>query len=442
MIQSLNDLISNRDDNAIALKDYNIELNYGKLKKTVFDLSKLLQRKYNSRRYRVLFAEAPSILLSIAYLSVVSSGGLAFFSNPVDSNILDIAKKYEIDVVVTENDNLNGFVSILDFINMNFTPNYTYKKINDFNACTAFFTSGTSGEAKCVLLSEKNLCENVIAGCSMLEYSPSDIHLNILPFYHAYGITCSLLAPLYSGGTLCFGESVATFFRDLNIFKPTFIQTVPMVLQTILAYSQNHKMSIYKILSGGANTPAELINAFRKIGIQVYSCYGMTECSPCISCNDGNISKDSSVGKLLSCNQIKFLDEEIFLCGTNIMLGYFGEEKQGDWFQTGDCGYMDKDGYLYLTGRKNGCVKLQNGEKLFPEQIENIANMFSGVVESRATLNYSSFILEIFVQENTVDLYSLENFIYKNLSVSIKLDKIIIVPHAFPRTSTMKIRRK
>lgn len=103
---------------------------------------------------------------------------------------------------------------------------------------------------------------------------------------------------------------------------------------------------------------------------------------------------------------------------------------------------MDKDGYLYLTGRKNGCVKLQNGEKLFPEQIENIANMFSGVVESRATLNYSSFILEIFVQENTVDLYSLENFIYKNLSVSIKLDKIIIVPHAFPRTSTMKIRRK
>lgn len=442
MMDNFENLISNKDDNAIALQDYNEKITYGELKEKVYSLSNLLKEKSNLKHYRVLFSEKPSILLSLAYLSVVCSGGVAFFLPPNSENICDFIDEYEIDLVVTEQKLTNDYiVPLADFICLNFVFKKKRKRINVFDACTAFFTSGTLGKSKCVLLSQKNLCENVRAGASMIQYSSEDVHLNILPYHHAYGITCSLLTTLYSGGTLCFGESVATFFKDLKIFNPTFIQTVPMILQSLIAYAKNNEIKLNKILSGGAHTPPEIIQGFREIGVSVYSCYGMTECSPGIACNDGNINKDLSVGKLLQCNKVKFIDDEICLLGTNVMVGYFGCGRHKGWFATGDCGYIDSDGYLYLTGRKNGSIKLSNGEKLFPEQVEDVANKYAGIIESKATLKESGVFLEIYTGANTIDVMQLNDYLVKMLPFSVKIKKIVVVPNEFSKTSIMKIRR-
>ena len=439
MFLRLYDLYAYNNPSNVAFKNENIVVSYGNLLNSVEMISRRLAEILCGKKGRFLFLENPSIELSIAYLSLVNAGALCFFLPPNSDNIEELEKKYEIDVVVSEEIKENR-ISLNQLLNLDFSFYYSNKNVDVYESCTAFFTSGTSGEPKCVLLSEKNLCSNVVAGCKELEYSSKDVHLCTLPFYHAYGITCTLLAPLYTGGTLCFGKSIATFFKDLKIFKPTFIQTVPMILKSMLAYQKNNFITVKKILSGGANTPKELIEEFRRLGVAVYSCYGMTECSPCISCNDNRPDKDCSVGRVLCCNNIKIIDDEILLNGTNIMIGYYGEERINGWFKTGDCGYLDDEGYLYLTGRKTGCFKLSNGEKVYLEEIENVVNKFPNIIESRASCTNDSIIIEIFALEQLIT-DKIKSFIESEFNHSIVIKKIIQVEKEFPKTSIMKIKR-
>ena len=439
MIYKLYDLYSKNNPDSIAFKTYETDVTYGELISKIDIFTKKYKNLFYDKKIRILFLEHPSIDLSIAYLSLVNVGAVCFFLHPNIEEVDKYVEKYEIDIVISEKPTKTS-ITLNELLNSSFKFSIKTKRIEVYDACTAFFTSGTSGEPKCVLLSEKNFCTNVISGYKKIEYLQNDIHLCLLPFYHAYGITCSLLGPLYSGGLICFGKSIGTILSDINIFKPTFIQTVPMILRSLLAYQSSNPISIKKILSGGAYTPVELIDEFRKRGIAVYSCYGMTECSPCISCNDNKKDKDASVGKLLNCNDIMFVDDEIFLKGTNVMIGYFGEEKIKDWFPTGDCGYIDNDGYLYLTGRKNGCIKLANGEKIYPEEIEKIANKYPNVVESRLRYINQNILLEVFALEK-LQVDDIKLFVETELNHSIVIEKVIQVVNELPKTTTMKIRR-
>lgn len=440
MTDTLFSLIYSGNDSLIALKDVSEEITYKELKKRILSLSEILRKKFNNMPFRVLFALPASIKLSVMIFAAVKAGGLVFMASPDGDEVWQLRKKYGIDTVVSADDEKGE--SPETFMADNGTVyNVSEKTTDTFGASLAFFTSGTFGEPKCVLLSEKNLCSNVKAGCEMLSFENTDIHLNTLPFYHAYGITCSLLAPLYSGGTLCFGKGIASFFDDLEYFKPSFIQTVPLVAESLLKYSNVKEISIKKILSGGAHTPPELIKAFRKKGIAVYSCYGMTECSPCISCNDGCEENDDSEGRLLSCNEISFFDGEILLRGDNVMCGYFGESRQTGFFRTGDIGFLDEKGYLHIVGRKNGCIKLPNGERLFPEEVERIAEGFCGVAESRAVYENMKIILEVFSGEKEINKYALLDYVNSRMPAFSRVSDIRIMKAPLPKTATMKIKR-
>ena len=135
--------------------------------------------------------------------------------------------------------------------------------------------------------------------------------------------------------------------------------------------------NIQYIFSGGAHLDPSYIEAFEEYGIQVCEGYGMSECSPTISTNGEIGNRPGSVGKLLANMEIRFVDGEIQVKGSNVMKGYYKMPKeteeafQDGWLRTGDLGHMDEDGYLFITGRLKNLIILSNGENISPEEVEN-----------------------------------------------------------------------
>lgn len=251
------------------------------------------------------------------------------------------------------------------------------------------FTSGTTGKSKGVMLSHRNLTDNAV--CLDMKIPAGTVSMTLLPIHHAYCFTMDILKGLYIGVVICINDSIMHVSKNLKLFKPEIVLLVPMVIESVYKKLKESggilpkKMvakaglggNLKTIVSGGAFLPPELVSEFQEYGITILQGYGMTECSPVISTNLHWESKSGSVGKLLPNCEAKVVDGELWVKGTSVMLGYYKmpeETKEtlvDGWLRTGDLGYVDEDGFVFLTGRKKNLIILKNGENVSPEELEN-----------------------------------------------------------------------
>lgn len=287
------------------------------------------------------------------------------------------------------------------------------------------FTSGTTGTSKCVMLSEKNVIACVNSAMATVDFSKDDVIVSVLPLHHTYELAV-MIAAMCLGATVCINDSLKYVLRNFKLFKPTGLVLVPLFVNTMYKKIMDEakktgklkKMKLgmavsgglrkvgidfrkklfaevleafggrlSKIVCGGAALNPDYADAFNAFGVNVYEGYGITECSPLISVNPFKAPKRGSVGPAVpSCtvkidgtekNDKGFIEGEILVKGENVMLGYYENEEatkevftEDGYFRTGDIGYMDNDGYIYITGRKKSVIVLENGKNVFPEEIE------------------------------------------------------------------------
>lgn len=255
--------------------------------------------------------------------------------------------------------------------------------------CAILFTSGTTGMSKGVMLNHENLTDNAV--CLDMKIAPGTVSMTLLPIHHAYCFTMDILKGIYIGLEICINDSIMHVSKNMKRFKPEIILLVPMVIESIygklvesggilpkkLVAKSAFGGNLRIICSGGAYLNPELVDAFDAYGITILQGYGMTECSPLISTNLEWNRKKSSVGKLIPNCEAKTVDEEIWVRGSSVMMGYYkmpqetAETMEGSWLKTGDLGYVDEDGFVFITGRKKNLIILANGENVSPEELEN-----------------------------------------------------------------------
>ena len=252
------------------------------------------------------------------------------------------------------------------------------------------FTSGTTGRGKGVMLSHGNLIDNVFCTTDT-EHPENEIYLNVLPMHHVFCINGDVLIVIRYGSTLCLNRDMTKLAAHILLFEPTVMRMVPMMAKglynriAIMSRQQPGKSlfqikeevlgkRLHKVVSGGGYLAPELAANYSRLG------YGMSECSPKISSPDWNRpDKVASVGKLVEGCQVRIVDEEIQVKSPSVMMGYYKEPDktaeaitEDGWLCTGDIGYLDEEGFLYLTGRKKNLIILSNGENVAPEQLENL----------------------------------------------------------------------
>lgn len=286
------------------------------------------------------------------------------------------------------------------------------------------FTSGTTGSSKGVMLSHKNLAATTRSSCLATQYGSSSTFVSVLPVHHTFELTCQHLAMGNLGGTVLINESLRYATKNFKEFKPTALILVPLFLETVhkKIWNEIRKKGIERrvrsamklalgmlrvgvdirpklfsditaafggqlrsVIVGGAPIDPEIIKDFYAFGITVLQGYGITECSPLISVNrPGRVRFDSVGEEVATCHvrieQIEGSPEgegEILAKGDNVMIGYYEDEEataaaftDDGYFRTGDIGYVDKDGFIYITGRKKNVIIASNGKNVFPEEIE------------------------------------------------------------------------
>ena len=250
------------------------------------------------------------------------------------------------------------------------------------------YTSGTTGKSKGVMLSQGNLAENVKA--LMFSSGAGVPLLNVLPIHHAFCLVMDWLNGFWMGAVICINDSLMHMVRNMSIFEPDVMLMVPLMVETIYKRLRTADRTIPTdtiakkvfgrnlkyIFTGGAHLEPYYIEEFKKYGIDVYEGYGMSECSPVISSNKIGDSKAGSIGRPLPNVEIKFVNGEILVRSTSVMKGYYKMEEETEetlkdgWLHTGDKGYIDEDGFLFINGRVKNLIILSNGENISPEEIE------------------------------------------------------------------------
>ncbi|MBR0235080.1 MAG: AMP-binding protein [Clostridia bacterium] len=286
--------------------------------------------------------------------------------------------------------------------------------------CAIIFTSGTTGTAKGVMLSERNLVTAGLDSCDIMAVKKDDMFVSVLPAHHTYESTISHIALPNTGATEAINDSIKNTLRNFSKYKPTGLVLVPLYVETMhkKIWSEIEKKGKTKfvrrmipiarrlprpvrrrmfkdiidafggrldfIVCGGAPLRAELTQEFDAFGINICEGYGITECAPLISANPINWKKYHSAGLVVKHMQARIdkADEEdetgeIVVTGPAVMKGYYKNPEataavftEDGWFRTGDIGYLDDDNFVFITGRKKNIILLSNGKNIFPEELE------------------------------------------------------------------------
>ena len=259
--------------------------------------------------------------------------------------------------------------------------------------CTLAASSGTSGDPKVVMLTEAGLLADLTAGLELYEFARGGRYAKLLPYTHAFGLVCDLLAPLVTGGTIAVPHASATFVAELPHMAPTALNLPPRaaaILADLLDAGTYKLPSLRKILCGGAGLAASATRRMRVHGIEAFGCYGLTECSPCVSVNRDSWHKDGSCGVALRCNEIRTGERgEVLVRGANVMAGYLGRPEltarridSDGWLHTGDVGHIDKDGFLFVDGRLDDVIVLADGTMVAPEVLERALGAHPAIAQA------------------------------------------------------------
>ena len=305
-------------------------------------------------------------------------------------------------------DKVEGFLSIEELLENGKNienDEYIKNKIDNNAMEILLFTSGTTSQSKAVMLSHKNIASNIYAMQTCEDIRDTDTNIAFLPFHHIFGSTCIIMM-IASGVKTVFPDGLRYIKKNLNEYKVTIFVGVPILVEAIYKTIMKEVEKLFKqvinalggklrfVISGGAPADAEISKGFNNLGIKTVQGYGLTETSPVIAAEDDKHMKNGSIG-IPMCNvklEVVNKDEEgigeIRVKGPNVMLGYYEmpektkEVLKDGWFYTGDLGYVDEEGYLYITGRSKSLIVLKNGKKIFPEELETIVNRLELVSES------------------------------------------------------------
>lgn len=297
------------------------------------------------------------------------------------------------------------------------------------------FTSGTTGISKGVMLSNRNLCEDLMSAPTILNVNTWDIFFSVLPVHHTYECTCGFLMPLYKGASIGYCEGLKHIVKNLQEIRPTMLLAVPLIFESLyrnimknikksgkekavkrvmklnkitkkIGIDLNRKVlkDIYKVfggrmrvlISGGAAIDPQILEFFNELGFIAVQGYGLTECAPMAALNPDQLKymRNSSVGRILPGMEVKIENKdedgigEICLKGPNVMMGYYNMPEEtakvikDGWFSSGDLGYVDDENFIYITGRKKNVIITKNGKNVFPEELEYLLSRSDLVEES------------------------------------------------------------
>lgn len=321
-------------------------------------------------------------------------------------------------------------------------------------------SSGTTSISKGVMLSQNNILTDMVAGMREYDYLKGAIYYKVLPYQHLFGLVADLLGPLYSGGTICCSNDQINLFKYLNIFKPTHMNLPPVIvlmIEKMLLNNSNLKKitggNLKKIICAGAPINQKTIFKMKEYGIDIFVAYGLTECSPCVSMNSDANHKEGSVGKILEGVRVKIVDDEILVSGNTVMLGYWDDQQatnkvyKDGWLMTGDLGYIDVEGFLFLTGRKSNLIVFEDGTKLSPENLEEEINSIVGVKECLiySVLNNGRTTINVIVVVETyrgVQMLNEINELICRRNLSSKVRKIEFTKKELQKNKLGKIIRK
>ena len=342
------------------------------------------------------------------------------------------------------------------------------REINPDQLCTIMFTSGTTGKSKGVMLTHRNLAEN--ATCLDMRIPARTVILSVLPIHHAYCLSMDILKGLSLGSIICINDSLLRVAKNIKLFEPNMILMVPLMIETMakkLEEAEGLPAAVVKeavfgnqlhtICSGGAYLPPAMIDLFEKYGITIQQGYGMTECAPVISTNRGWNIKKNSVGQLMPNCEAKTVDEELWVRGSSVMMGYYKmpeETKEtlvDGWLRTGDLGYVDEEGFVFLTGRKKNLIITKNGENVSPEELENKIGEQRLVKEILVRENEGVIEAEIFpddeyvkkkrIKDVSAALQEIIDEYNQGAPAYKKVYKLKIRDEEFPKTPSKKIKR-
>ena len=308
---------------------------------------------------------------------------------------------------------------------------YTDTKIDSYKMAILLFTSGTTSKSKAVMLSQNNVASNVYAMLLVENFLPTDVNLAFLPFHHIFGST-EMIVMLSRGVATAFPDGLRYVAQNLKEYKVSLFVGVPLLVEAIykniekevekqgktklintakkisnflLKFKIDIRKKLFKqvldalgghmrfIISGGAPLDKRVAQGFNDLGIELVQGYGLTETAPVISAENYKKKKSGSIGFPMDNVEVEIVDKdengigELRVKGPNVMLGYYENEEEtkkvikDGWFYTGDLGYFDEEGYLFLTGRRKDMIVLKNGKKVFPEELEILINRLDIVEE-------------------------------------------------------------
>lgn len=284
------------------------------------------------------------------------------------------------------------------------------------------FTSGTTGNAKGVCLSQRNICSNILSIYGIVKVKRSDLFFSILPLHHTYECTIGFLLPIYSGASIAHCEGLRYIVKNMNEFRPSVILSVPLLLENVhknIVKNMNKSLPekyrkenenpfpslpwvmkkvvknkvkntlggrLRVFIVGAAAVNPTIVNDFSELGLPTLQGYGLTECAPLVAGNTDFFSRADSAGLPIPNVEYKIDNPneegvgEIIVKGPNVMLGYYNNPKETEkvlkngWFHTGDLGKIDENGYLYITGRCKSVIVTKNGKNIYPEEVEYYLN--------------------------------------------------------------------
>lgn len=375
------------------------------------------------------------------------------------------------------------------------------------------FTSGTTSAAKGVMLCNRNLAYNINAVLPYVYIDENDRLFSVLPLHHTYESTIGFLLPMARGSSIAVCQGLRHIANDMKETGPTAIIAVPLLIESlykklIQGIEKSGKASVVKSMITLTNTMKNLgIDVKRKvfrdiyanlggnlrivvsaaapidpvvgkwlndIGILFLQGYGLTETAPIAALTPDWDPRVGSVGKAVVCNEIKIDspnekgEGEIFIKGKTVMLGYYEDQEatdavmDGEWFNSGDIGYMDEDGYVYITGRSKNVIVTQNGKNIYPEEIEGL---LARVDEIKECMVYGKEVAgekELIITVKVIPNYDIieerhgegldADAVYKVIWEEIKkinhkisnyktIKKLEIKTDEFEKTTTHKIKR-
>ncbi len=414
---------------------------------------------------------------------------------------------------IEDNDVINFSTMLSDGkkLRLNGKNKYEDITIDDNKMSIMLFTSGTTDLSKIVMLSQKNICSNIYAYQNHFKMLPEDTLLSFLPIHHTFESSITIIYGFYSGACVAFCDGLRHIAENLKEYKVSIFVAVPLLLETMYkkinkgikdqgkdklinamikisngllkchidlrkvlfkAIINNFGGKLRIILYGGAALDRDTIVGFNNFGVNSIQGYGLTETSPVLVAESETKGKPGSAGYALDNVEIKILDPdkdgigEILVKGPNIFLGYYNDEEktkdafEDGWFKTGDFGYLDDEGFLFITGRKKDIIVLKNGKNIYPQELEFLINKLDYVKESMVysrdssatdTLLAAKIVYDKEIMEKTYPDKEAKDYqdivwndikeINKSLPHYKHIKKIILTDEPMDKTTTQKIKR-